>query len=59
MLGTILTGSCKIQYSLLPLGSHSLQEWMCQPSSAAVVASARRASVLLEYPLYQAAVWVL
>lgn len=31
MLRTVLTGSCKIQYRLLPLGSHSLQERTCQP----------------------------
>lgn len=46
----ILTGSCKIHCRLPPLGSHSLQEWRCQPSAAAVVASARCASALLEFP---------
>lgn len=50
MLNTILTGSCKIQCRLPPLGSHSLQEWRCQPSAAAVVASTRCASALLEFP---------
>lgn len=59
MLRTVLTGSWKIQYRLLTLGSRSLQERTREPPAAAVLAGARCASVPPKFPPPQAAGWVL